>query len=73
MPEREGRNRERNRHLNLVISGSIFLVFGAVGRGVDVDAVEMEVFFNPLFEAVPLLDGEGIGLCDHRDDIHKPV
>ena len=56
-----------------MISGSILLVLGAVGCGVDVDAVEMEVFLNPLFEAVPLLDGEGIGLCDHRDHVHKPV
>ena len=75
MAEREkgGRDRDRSRHLNLVISGSILLVLGAVGCGVDVDAVEMEVFLNPLFEAVPLLDGEGIGLCDHRDDVHKTV
>ena len=56
-----------------MISGSVLLVLGAVGCGVDVDAVEMEVFLNPLFEAVPLLDGEGIGLCDHRDDVHKTV
>ena len=32
--------------------------------------MEVEIFSDALLEAVPLLDGEGVGLSDDRYDVH---
>ena len=35
--------------------------------------MEMEVLPNALLEAVSLLDGERVCLCDDRHDVHTPM
>ena len=60
-------------YLNLSVGSCIVLILSSVGRGVDVDAVELEVFANTLLEAVPLLDRERVGLRNDWHYVHKAM
>lgn len=56
-------------YLDLGVDGCVLIILRSVRRGVDVDAVVTDVLTDPHFEGISLLQGEGVRLADHRDNV----